>query len=269
MALTARMPRKESKPAKETALPDQQPGEGVNIVVPAAGKNNVTLILEPGADVHVAIVKRNPDGSSQDSGGIRIRNRQPQIMSRLNRFKPTRLNWGTLLIGFSILIYLVSRFIALDSFPIYFFSDEAIQTVRAGELLLNDFHGEHEEFLPTYLINGGQYNLGVSVYIQILPTLIFGRSIWVTRGLCVLFSLFAVLGVGLAAKNIFKSPQPFLYILILSTIPTWFLHSRTAFETALAVSFYSAFLYCYMMYRQGRMGYLYAAVVFGVLTFYS
>jgi 4-amino-4-deoxy-L-arabinose transferase-like glycosyltransferase len=269
MVLSPRVTKNPPETPKVTAPDSPKSLQGGEIVVPGTGRSRVTLILEPGANVIVDIVKRDEDGGSQDAGSIHLRNRRSKFLTSLKHFKPAGLNWGTLAILLSILIYLVSRFIALDSFPIYFFSDEAIQTVRAGDLLLNDFYGEKEELLPTYLINGGQYNLGVSVYIQMLPTLIFGRSIWVTRGLCVLFSLFAVLGVGLSAKNVFKSGQPYLYILILSTLPTWFLHSRTAFETALATSFYAAFLYCYMMYRQGRFGWLYAAAAFGALTFYS
>jgi 4-amino-4-deoxy-L-arabinose transferase-like glycosyltransferase len=258
-----------SSKLKKSAPASPRPLEGAEMIVPGTGRSKITLILEPGADVVVDIIKRDGSGSSQDTGSIRLRNPHHKFLSALRSYKPIGLNWGTLAILLSVIIYLVSRFIALDSFPIYFFSDEAIQTVRAGDLLLNDFYGEKEEFLPTYLINGGQYNLGASVYVQILPTLIFGRSIWVTRGLCVLFSLFAVLGVGLSARNIFKSAQPFLYILIISILPTWFLHSRTAFETALATSFYAAFLFSYMMYRQGKFGWLYVAAAFGALTFYS
>jgi 4-amino-4-deoxy-L-arabinose transferase-like glycosyltransferase len=190
-----------------------------------------------------------------------------QVYQSIVRFFQTR--WQVTLITLALVIYLATRFVSLDSFPIYFFTDEAIQTNHAAELVQNHWQGEEKEVLPTYFVNGGQYNLGVSVYVQLLPYLIFGKSIWVTRGVSVLISLLAALAVGLAMRNIFKSNQPFLAILILSVTPAWFLHSRTAFETVEAVSFYAAFLYCYWMYRNGKVGYIYAAAVFAALSFYN
>lgn len=102
-----------------------------------------------------------------------------------------------------------------------------------------------------------------------IPTLLFGKSIFVTRAVSALVSLLAVLGVGLALKDGLHSRSAWAGALLLAVTPAWFLHSRTAFETVLAVSFYAAFIYCYLMYRQGRTGWLYAAVAFAALTFYS
>jgi len=71
----------------------------------------------------------------------------------------------TFLFLLSLIIYLVVRIVALDQFPIYFFSDEAIQTVRAADFLRDDFRSESQEFFPTYFKNSYQYNLGLLVYI--------------------------------------------------------------------------------------------------------
>jgi hypothetical protein len=60
-----------------------------------------------------------------------------------------------------------------------------------------------------------------------------------------------------------------LAILVLSLMPAWFLHSRTAFETSMAVSFYAGMLCCYLIYRLKNPIYLYLAVVFSALAFYS
>ncbi|HQN44361.1 MAG TPA: hypothetical protein PLA25_09515, partial [Anaerolineaceae bacterium] len=35
----------------------------------------------------------------------------------------------------AVLIYLVTRFVGLDRFPIYFFTDEAVQTILADDFL--------------------------------------------------------------------------------------------------------------------------------------
>ena len=116
----------------------------------------------------------------------------------------TRKNWGFEKIFFTcaILLYLLTRVVQLDKFPIYFFTDEAVQTVLASDLVRD--HGENyaNEFLPTYFENGNQYNLSVSVYLQVIPYLLFDKSIWVTRGIAVLMTLLAAVTVGLALKNI-------------------------------------------------------------------
>ena len=175
----------------------------------------------------------------------------------------------SLLFYLALLVYLLVRLIDLENFPIYFFSDEAIQTVRAADFVRDNFKSESQEFFPTYFKNSYQYNLGPSVYIQILPTLMFGKHIWVTRATSVLFTVLAALAVGLSARQIFKNKIGWLAILFFSLMPAWFLHSRTAFETVLAVSFYSAFWYCYLVYRQKDRRYIYAATVFAALAFYS
>lgn len=169
----------------------------------------------------------------------------------------------------AICIYLLVRLIGLEQFPIYFFSDEAIQAVRAADFVRDNFRSESLEFFPTYFKNSYQYNLGPSVYIQILPTLLFGKQIWVTRATSVIFSLLSALAAGLSAKTMFNRKAGWLAILLLSLMPAWFLHSRTAFETALSVSFYSAFWYCYLMYRQKNRSFIYPAAIFAALAFYS
>jgi 4-amino-4-deoxy-L-arabinose transferase-like glycosyltransferase len=169
-----------------------------------------------------------------------------------------------------VLVYLLTRFIGLDRFPIYFFTDEAVQTVLAQDLVRDQFMSYSGETFPTFFVNGNQYNLGTSVYLQLIPWLItFTKSIWITRGVSVLVTLLSVLAVSLIIRNIFKISNGWLAGLVLSITPAWFLHSRTAFETVLAATFYAAFLWFYLRYRHEHARYLYAAIVFGALTFYS
>ena len=188
-------------------------------------------------------------------------------LSRLGR------SWGSrstlwLFVG-AVLIYLVTRLIALESFPIYFFTDEAVQTILAQDFLRDNFTSYTHEFFPTYFVNGSQYNLSTSVYLQVLPLVIFGKSIFITRATSVLFTVLAAVAVGLTMLKIFKSRYSWLAILLLSITPAWFLHSRTAFETALATTFYAVFIYCYLIYRTHNPKYIYAAVVAGAFCFYS
>lgn len=255
----------------------------IELISKSRVSTRVTIALEAGASLNVTVNQLDATGkvvslerkvfinsiepSEQHINQPEFMPIEQQSINKVDHFKKT--SWQVWLIVAALAVYLVTRFIGLDAYPIYFFTDEAVQTVLAADLVRDGFHDYKGELLPTYLVNGGQYNLGTSVYLQILPWLMFGKSIWVTRGTSVLVTLLAALGIGLTLKNHFKSKYAFAGILILAITPAWFLHSRTAFETVLAVSFYAAFLYCYLQYRHGKPKYLYAAVVFGALCFYS
>jgi len=174
-------------------------------------------------------------------------------------------------VGFAlgvIIIYLLSRFIGLVDFPIYFFSDEAAQTVLAEELVEKGFRID-DEILPTYFYNIDKYSLSVSVYLQVIPYLLFGKSIWITRGTSVLVTLVGALSIGLILKQIFQTPYWWLGVLIFSVTPAWFLHSRTAFETSIATAFYGGVLYAYLLYLYRSPKFLLIAVFMAAITFYS
>ena len=164
--------------------------------------------------------------------------------------------------------YLLTRLIALDKFPIYFFSDEAIQTMSAFDLINRGFRDLEGNLFPLYFENGPQFNLSLSVWLQVLIAWL-PRSVWLTRALPAMISLVFPLSISLWAKDYFKSKHWWLAPLIISTLPAWFLHSRTAFETSLGVSFYSLFLFFYLKYRLQKRKNLPPALVFGACAFYS
>jgi hypothetical protein len=166
-------------------------------------------------------------------------------------------------------LYLSVRLIGLTRFPIYFFCDEAVQTNLAGDLVRDGFRGSDHELWPTYFRNDRTYNLSTSVYLQVLPYIVWGKSAQVTRSTGAVFSLLAALGVGLALKLVFQAGRWYLGIVLLSLTPAWFLHSRTAFETAVYVSFYALFLLFYLLYRYRSANYIFATLICGALAFYS
>jgi 4-amino-4-deoxy-L-arabinose transferase-like glycosyltransferase len=177
--------------------------------------------------------------------------------------------WARLLFVLALVVYLATRLIGLTDFPIFFFTDEAVQTVRAADLVRDNFKGYDGEILPAYFENGGQYNLGVSVYAQVLPYMMFGRSVFVTRAVSALLTVVAALAIAGILKRGFNLAHAWIGVFLLAVTPVWFLHSRTAFETALAASFYAAFLFAYLQYRLKDPRWLYAAVGLAALTFYT
>lgn len=174
-----------------------------------------------------------------------------------------------ILLSTALVLYLVTRFVGLDRYPVYFNGDEAIHTVYANQLIEEKGMAEGNTFLPTYFKNGPKYNLSLSVYVQVLPTLLFGKSILATRATSILLTLIPAAVVAFMVRDFLKLPYSWSATLLLAGIPVWFLHSRTAFETVLSVSMYAGFLYFYLRYRLDQPKYLYPALIFGALTFYA
>lgn len=173
-----------------------------------------------------------------------------------------RLLWG------AILAYAFIISFAINRFPIYFFTDEAIHMNMIADFLSNGFKNYDGEFLPTFFIKEGWVN-GTSVYVQLLPYLIFGKSIIVTRLVSAFITLFGAIALGLLLKQVFKIKYYWAGIFLLLTTPAFFLHARTAFEYAEVAAFYCMFLYFYGRYRKGDMRALYFAVVAAALGFYT
>ncbi len=178
----------------------------------------------------------------------------------------SRIDWEIL--GGLVLLYLLTRLTGLTAFPIYFFSDEAIQTNLAQTLVRNGLQIDGV-LLPTYFRNVDKYSLSLSVYIQLVGSTLFGTSVFATRLISVLVSVLALVGVALTLKIIFKNSFWWAGALALSAMPVWFLHSRTAFETVMMVSFYAGFLCTYLLYRMVAPRFLIAAILLGAATFYS
>jgi hypothetical protein len=187
-----------------------------------------------------------------------------EIRARLSRLTPPEV-----LFALALLIYFSVRLIGLSDYPIFFFSDEAVQTQLAADFMRDNFRNEQDTLLPTYFKNGYNFNLSLSVYAQAIPYILFGKSVFVTRAVSVLISGLAAVAVSLTLRNIFKLPYWWAAGLLLSMAPAWFLHSRTAFETVIAAACFAAFIYYYLLYRTQEPRKLYTALVFGALTFYA
>jgi len=248
-----------------------------------------TVEIPPGAEVQLTIHYK-ADGKSPVksqvvslTGGSETTRKHisfdlENLPVALNLLGWVRQAWGWML-SFStrpdylfvgaLLVYFLLRLIRLQDFPIFFFTDEAVHTIQAADLVHNGFTGAMNEFLPTFFKNGGMYNLGVSVYLQVIPVLLGTHSVFMTRLVSVTVTLLAAASLGLIFAQAHNEKRGWLAILILSIIPAWFYHSRTAFETAEAVSFYAVFLLGYLKYRNGDFRWLYVSLVAAVLSFYS
>jgi len=169
----------------------------------------------------------------------------------------------------SLAVFAATRLVAIDDFPIYFFTDEAANTVLAADFVHNGLRGASGQLFPVYFANTEKLSLGVSVYAQVIPYLLFGASIAATRAASALIALSGAAAVGLILKDVFRARLAWVGILLLAITPAWFLHSRTAFETTLYASMFAWFLYFYLRYRAGHLRAVFPAVAFAALAFYS
>lgn len=172
-----------------------------------------------------------------------------------------------LLVG--MVVYGWSRLTGLDEFPIYFFCDEAIHPVLAKQLWNNGLRDSTGTFLPPYFQNLLQWNLSLSVYIHLVSSLLFGKSVVVTRATSVVVGMLAPVALAVALKVVFHKRSWWLAPLVMAAMPAWFLHSRTAFETAMTVGFFALFLCSYLLYRYRSPWFVVVALVSGAATFYS
>lgn len=255
-----------------------KPGETIRISIEAV--QGVGANLHP--QVRVSVEEAHPpETQTNQPRQILLKPRIEKQLSQpghwatsiKTRFASAARSWPysleSTLFGLGLAVYLVSRLIGLVNFPIYFFTDEAVQTVAAADLIRDGFTDAEGNFLPTFFKNGPYYNLSVSVYLQVIPYLFFGKSVFITRAVSVLVSLLAPISLALLLRDVIKIPYWWAGTLLLSSAPAWFLHSRTAFETVLFVAFYAGFLYTYLRYRQGEIRQLYVALCLAGLAFYS
>lgn len=246
-----------------------EPGKRVHIVVEAAEEGGETVIRK-------ALTVSEPAGDAQSLrrlGQWHSGKASTILRSAFRWLEQARqywlAHWEMGLFAAALCIYLATRLVALADYPIFFFTDEAVQTNMAARFVQNNFRSSDGEFFPTYFDNANQFEMSVSVYLQVLPYLLFGKSIWITRGVSVLLSLIGSAAVSLILRDIFKSRFWWSGVLLLAAAPAWFYHSRTAFETVIFVSFYAIFLYYYLLYRYRSEKYLYTALIMGGLAFYS
>jgi hypothetical protein len=275
-------PGGESPPTKPEAAAEANAEESrlrLTIDLPRGEHLRVTVDRLPDADGLAAPLGEiviQPGGELEATAGLGAATVQTEPESGAPAAKDRHIDWSRLalrlpiwLFALSLLVYLVTRLVGLSSFPIYFFTDEAVQTMLAADLVRDNLHGGDGVLLPTYFQNGSYYNLGTSVYLQVLPNLLFGRSVFVTRLVSVLVSVLAAAAVGLMLRDFYKIPYWWSGTLLLSISPAWFLHSRTAFETVVFVSFYAGMLYAYLLYRLRSPRYLYLTLILAALAFYA
>ncbi len=168
------------------------------------------------------------------------------------------------------LLYLITRVWMLDSFPIFFYSDEANNVWYGEQALQNGLLGDDGAWPAVYFKwDSNRWTPAITVYLHGLAAALFGKSIFVARTVNVLLTFAGTLAVARILKEHFRSRYWWASILLAISIPAWFLYSRTVFDAVASVALYALSLLAYMHYRFRSARALPLAVLAGALTFYS
>ena len=107
-----------------------------------------------------------------------------------------RIEW--VLFVSALAIYAATRFAGLTRYPIYFFCDEALQGNLAWQRLHNGFRDHTGTFLPPYFLNDRRWAVSLSAYANVLPALLFGKTVAAVRGPSVVVTILGAAGAGVA-----------------------------------------------------------------------
>lgn len=180
----------------------------------------------------------------------------------------SRIAWVLFVLGLGV--YLLTRLWGIERFPIFFFTDEATFALLAEDLLSRGLRDAQGAFLPLYFeVAGNRWTPVLAVYAHLPAVAIFGKSILATRTTAALVTLLCPIAVALSLKSVFRVRYWWAGALLVAVVPTWFLHSRTAFEWLMMASCYAGFLLSYLLYRTRSPKFLFAAILFGAFTFYN
>lgn len=269
---TKRTPKRSKQDSNEINL-SLKPGAKTVLTIETgeenAGEIPVYIRVEQFQGLEKSASTSEQVGAGEETGQVAS---DPVIKTGQNTHKVNSLkkyDLATWLFFGALVVYLLVRLIGLTKFPIYFFTDEAIQTQSMVELIKNDYLGVNDIKFPTYFRNGDYMNLSLSVYLQWLPYLLFGKSAFVTRATSVFITLIAAISVGVILRDVFKARYWWAGTLFLSITPAWFLHSRTAFETAEFTAFFAGTLCTYLLYRYKSPLYFFLSLFLGALAFYT
>lgn len=183
---------------------------------------------------------------------------------------PWLSRFSMILFILSLAVYLFTRLWQIDRFPINFFADEATFTLLAQDLLTRGLRDGRGVFLPVYFeVAANRWTPVLAVYSHLPALVMFGKSIVATRAASALVTLLVPLAVSLALRFVFRARYWWAAALVVAVVPTWFLHSRTAFEWLTMASCYAGFILFYLLYRVRSPRFLYAAILFGAAAFYN
>ncbi|HWR65990.1 MAG TPA: hypothetical protein VN364_07710 [Bellilinea sp.] len=173
------------------------------------------------------------------------------------------VTWVSLLLAAVVLLWGLARY------PAQVTPEEVYPSLRAEEMIENDFKGRDGALLPAFLPGSTPFGIGTSAYLQVLPQLLRPNTLLWIRACNAILALLAGLLLANWMRFGLRSRYFWLLPLLLAGIPAWFTFTRSGQDIALAASLLTGALASYGMYRSGRDRWIFAAVGLAWLGFYA
>ena len=184
-------------------------------------------------------------------------------VKRQGAWVETGYAWVSLILAAAMLL------VGLARYPVQVTPDEVYPSLRAVELIENDFKGADGALLPAFLPGSTPFGIGSNAYLQVLPQLLRPNTLIWIRGCNAVLALLAGLLLAYWMRIGLKSKFAWLLLPLLTGIPAWFTFARSGLDIALAASLLTGALASYGLYRSGRDHWIYAAVGLAWLGFYA
>ncbi|MHB1382741.1 MAG: hypothetical protein ACYCYC_00220 [Bellilinea sp.] len=215
----------------------------------------IDLKVKPGQSLRL-------DTRVNQAGKVEIRSGFRVMLGEITRS-------GRLFAFLALLLTAVVLFSGITRYPAHVTPDEVYSSLRAVDLLQNNFKGEGGYLLPAFLRGSTPFGVGTGAYLQLLPQFFRPNTLPWIRGLNVLLGLLAALGLTVWLRNALRLAHAWVLMPLLACIPAWFFFTRTGLDITLAASLSMGALGCYGFYRAGRPRLMYGAVVLAMVAFYA
>ena len=173
-----------------------------------------------------------------------------------------------------LLVAIALRFYQLGRVPAGMAVDE-VAIGYNGFAIWQTHRDEWLEFLPISFRSYGDYKAPLAIYINGLSTALFGLNLWAVRLPFAVFSILAIVGFYLLAKEVLAQNQLdknlALWAALFLTLSPWHIHfSRLGFEAGMALTLLIwAVYFLYRYWRQQRLGQLLLSAFLACLTLYT
>jgi 4-amino-4-deoxy-L-arabinose transferase-like glycosyltransferase len=173
-----------------------------------------------------------------------------------------------------LLVAIALRFYQLGRVPAGMAVDE-VAIGYNGFAIWQTHRDEWLEFLAISFRSYGDYKAPLAIYINGLSTALFGLNLWAVRLPFAVFSILAIVGFYLLAKEVLAQNQLdknlALWAALFLTLSPWHIHfSRLGFEAGMALTLLIwAVYFWYRYWRQQRLGQLLLSAFLACLTLYT
>lgn len=129
---------------------------------------------------------------------------------------------GQLYAWLALALTAVALFAGLTRYPAHVTPDEVYPSLRAVDLLQNNFKGEGGTLLPAFMRGSTPFGVGTGAYLQLLPQFFRPNTLAWIRSFNGILSLLAALWLTAWLRTALRLSHAWVLLPLLAGIPAWF-----------------------------------------------